>query len=170
MLICRQVMLNKNALSSQENVESEESLLANIQTQHAEELEELGITGKAKQLVDPRNLNHLSRASVSVFYDKGEDGETIEKPTVCFTTPSINAHGHKQTHFSYAEVAEIGPDSMALLGDFTMQDVEDVQKMINGLRDAKALGVLPHLSSNLTSISNPNAAIMMAPIKSAASK
>ncbi|HVV66948.1 MAG TPA: hypothetical protein VHB72_02660 [Candidatus Saccharimonadales bacterium] len=156
-------MSNKNALSSQENVESEELLLVDIQTQHVRELERLGITEKAKGLIDPRNLNHLSKASVSVSYDQGEDGEVIEKPTICFTTPSVNTSGYRQTHFSYAEVAEIGPDSMALSGDFTMQDLEAVEKMIAGLREAKELGVLPHLSSNLTSISNPGTAMMRPP-------
>jgi hypothetical protein len=135
-------MSTRDELYSPENLPSEELTLLDIQTQHAQELKSLGITDKAKARVDQRNLNHLTRAYVSVSRIENEEGILIERPTIRLTTPSVNQHGHRQTHHIYATVAEVGPDSISLQGDFSLEDLQATQRMIAELENARDLGVI----------------------------
>lgn len=156
-------MNSKNSFSSPENIQSEEMLLLDLQTQQQETLIGLGIGEKASAELDSGSLNNLTRLSVALLHNKGDGGETIEIPAIRFSSPGISGTGHSTTGYKYVPVATIEGDQMELRNDFTLQEVTAVTDIIQGLKDAKAYGVLPHLSGDLANIHNPNTALMRLP-------
>ncbi len=156
-------MNNKNSFSSRENIQSEEMLLLDLQTQQQETLVSLGIAEKASAELDNDSLNNLTRLSVALLHNKDEVGKTIEIPTIRFSSPGISSTGHSTTSYKYVPVAAIQGDQMELRNDFTLKEVTAVTDIIQGLKDAKAYGVLPHLSGDLANIHNPNTALMRLP-------
>lgn len=156
----------KNRLPTPEEIESEKLFLLDTQTRHAKELERLGLTEKARQSFEAEALNDLSRATLALSRKKEDDGTITETVSIRFATAGISTSGHNTTSYKYALVVEVTDDSMALAGEFTLQEAELVINMIAGLKDAKNLGVLPHLSADLASIEDPNTAMMATRSKS----
>lgn len=151
-------MANKNAWPDlvAGSIEEERLLLLDIQKRHAEELEQKGIAEKGRLACVSSNLNDLTQLSVALEWKEIEDRTIVELPALRFSTPRFGISGVYRSYDQYVQMAEIGPDSMDLLKDFTMAESDVVMGMIEGLRFARDMGELPHLSSDFAVIKDPD--------------
>jgi hypothetical protein len=146
-----------------EQIQDEELWLLNRQVEHGAVMDDLGITEKAKDIVGRDRLNNLSRPAIALSR-KQEGGTVSEIISIRFATPGLSASGHSTVSYLYAPVLEITHnDAITIEGEYTLDEVEAVINMATGLKQAKDLGVLPHLSYDLANIHNPLTAMKSAP-------
>lgn len=159
---------NGNSLPTPEQIEDETLWLLDRQTEHAAAMDQLGITEKAKTKFSESELsklNAMSRPTVALSRKNGEDGAVIEQIHIRFSTPGLSKSGHNTTNFVYAPLVEVEGSALTVESEFTFAEAEAVIDMAAGLKQAKDLGVLPHLSPDLTSIDNPLTAMMAMPLE-----
>ena len=157
-----------NTLPTAKEIQDETFWLLDRQTEHAATMDELGITEKAKAKLsdhDAAMLNDMSRPSISLSHKSEEDGTRTKFLNVRFATPSFTSSGHNynSTGFVYAPVLEVTGDAISIEPEFTLLEAEAMIDMATGLKEAKALGVLPHLAGSLDHINNPLTAMTAAP-------
>lgn len=153
-------------LPTPEQIQDEELWLLDRQADQAKTMDELGITHQAIAKLsdfDSDKLSNLSRPSIHLSSKQEEDGTVTERVSVRFSTPGLSESGHNTTGYVFATVVEATGDSIAIEPEFTLPQAEAAIDIVSGLKQAKDLGVLPHLSSSLSNINNPMTYISAGP-------
>jgi len=136
-------------------IASEEDALCSIQIQHAEELAQLGITGRAAEKKPGLVLGATTRVCVSAGIVSYGNRDIAQQTNICFDTVSIDERGYECC--TTVEVPVVtSHDGITMPEDgFTAADVEAVVRMRRGLEDGRDLGVLAHLGTHLRWIDDP---------------
>jgi hypothetical protein len=153
-------------LPTPEEMQDEELWLLDRQSEHTNAMDKLGITKKVKARLsefDAGKLTDLSRPSLSLSRKREEEGSVTEVISARFATAGLSTSGHNTTGYVYVPIVEVTDDAMSIESEFTLLEAEAVIDMTAGLKEAKNLGVLPHLSYDLANIHNPLTAITLAP-------
>lgn len=153
-------------LTSPEAIEAEKFMLLSIQDHHGLDLERIGTYDKAIVASDTGTFTDLTRASVVMLADRTADdieNDRIDIPTIRLTTPSIDRFGNHTASYKHVPVARVHGEAINLQGDFTIVEAAMVMNMLAGLRQTKALGILPHLSYDLGEINDPRTYMMRLP-------
>lgn len=143
-------------LASPEDIQEQELMLMDIQTRHADRMQELGIAHKARDLTPAEQLNELSRPYVAMSRHEDNEGTMTDRISIRFATSKLPAqgNGYVTSHSTVIPVVDVYPDSLALIPetDFSLEQAEASIEMAAELKRAKEVGMLPQLSFAGTSV------------------
>jgi hypothetical protein len=139
-------MNHPDILTNPEGIESEKFLLLAAQDFEAASLEAGGILDKARRYVPDERLNDLTRAMLALSRQTDADGEVSERVSLRFVTPGEAPED--------VVVAVRSPFSLDSGDGFNLADATQVLEIADGFKAAASIGLLPHMTRDLTDINS----------------
>ncbi len=150
-----------------ENIDAQKSLLDTIKTANAYNMDN-PLGGESESIVEKvrtrRGIGEgvVANLAVSVGKVKDEKGNGAgERVWVQTATPA--PENPNQANFSYTPIARVFEGAVLPEDGFVSEEAMAVGGMVEGLKEAKRIGVLTHLSPDLTSVQDPTTMLMMLP-------
>lgn len=149
-----------------ETINAERDLIDAIKTANAYDMDNpIGAESKtiAKKVRASQGIveGEVANLSVSVRKVHDEKGKVGERVFVQTATPAPD--NPNQTNFNYTPVASVLEGVVLPEDGFVREEAIAVSVMVKGLKEAKRIGALTHLSPDLTSIQDPTTMLMILP-------
>jgi hypothetical protein len=160
-------MPEKRKFDLREIIDTQKSLLETIKTANAYELdtprggetESIAEKVRARQGLFPGEIADLSVSVGKVKDDEGNDaGERVWVQTAIPEPENPN-----KTNYKYTPIASVFEEAVLPEDGFVDEEAMAVSGMVEGLKEAKRIGVLTHLEPNLTKVQDPTTMLMMLP-------
>ena len=149
------------------NIDVQKDLLDTIKTANAYNMDS-PLGGESESIAEKVRAKRgiaegeVANLAVSVGKVKDEKGnEAGERVWVQTATPA--PENPNQTNFSYTPIARVFEGAVLPEDGFVNEEAMAVSGMVEGLKEAKRIGALTHLSPDLTSVQDPTTMLMMLP-------